>query len=139
MGHSPRVAYLGLDAFDVGVATSLIERGELPTLQRLLTEGASIETEAPAGVYVSAHWPTLFTGRDPARHQYFCWAQLMPGTYEDRLTTPHLIDGTPLWETLSDAGKRVAIMDVPHTWVPDRELNGAMVVEWGCHDRHFGT
>ena len=31
----------------------------------------------------------------------------------------------------------MAVFDVPHTVV--EELNGVMVVEWGCHDRHFGT
>ncbi len=30
-----------------------------------------------------------------------------------------------------------ALLDVPHSVV--EELNGVMVAEWGCHDRHFGT
>lgn len=138
MGENARVVYLGLDAFDVGLATDLMARGELPTLRRLLEEGASVATEAPAGVFVSAQWPTLFTGLDPAHHGYFCWKQFTPGTYDDHLTTPHQVDGRPFWETMSDAGKRVAIIDVPHTSAPE-QLNGTMLVEWGCHDRHFGT
>jgi predicted AlkP superfamily phosphohydrolase/phosphomutase len=130
--------YLGLDACDVRVATDLMAQGELPTLRRLLDDGASVETESPAGVFVTAQWATMFTGRDPARHGYLCWKHFTPGTYTDLETSPQMIDGRPFWEALSDAGRRVAIVDVPHTSAPE-QLNGTMLVEWGCHDRHFGT
>jgi hypothetical protein len=39
---------------------------------------------------------------------------------------------------VSDAGRRVAVLDVPHTR-PVEGLNGVQVSEWGAHDRHFGT
>lgn len=144
MGHeepaegSSHVVYLGLDACDAGIATQLARQGRMPTLRRLLDEAARVRTEAPAGVFVSANWPTLFTALDPARHGYLCWKQFVPGTYRDVQTTPEMVAGTPLWERLSDAGRRVAIVDVPHTRAP-AHMNGLMLVEWGCHDRHFGT
>jgi predicted AlkP superfamily phosphohydrolase/phosphomutase len=138
MSADHTVFYLALDACDAGIATRLAAEGRMPTLQRLLGEAAHIRTEAPAGVFVSANWPTLVTGLDPAHHGYFCWKQFVPGTYVDVPTTPDLVSGTPLWERLSDAGRRVAIVDVPHTRAP-AQLNGLMLVEWGCHDRHFGT
>lgn len=133
-----QVVYLALDACDAGLATRLAGQGHMPTLARLLAESAHVATRAPAGVFVSANWPTLITGLDPARHGYLCWKQLVPGTYRDEQTTPRQVAGRPLWERLSDAGRRVAVVDVPHTHAPE-QLNGLMVVEWGCHDRHFGT
>lgn len=135
---SSRVAYLGLDACDAGIATRLARAGRMPTLRRLLDEAARVQTEAPAGVFVSAVWPTLFTALDPANHGYLCWKQFVPGSYHDVPTTPDLVAGTPLWERLSEAGRRVAVVDVPHSRAPGH-LNGLMLVEWGCHDRHFGT
>jgi predicted AlkP superfamily phosphohydrolase/phosphomutase len=135
-GHG--VLYLALDACDAATAQRLATEGRMPTLQHLLIDSAHIETVAPPGVYASAIWPTFFTGLDPAHHGYFCWKQFSPGTYDDVSTTPDLIAGRPLWERVSDAGGRVAVVDVPHTRAPDA-LNGLMLVEWGCHDRHFGT
>ena len=137
-GADVRVAYLGLDAFDVHVATQLIDRGELPTLAGLLREGASVATESPAGVFVTAQYATMFTGRDPARHGYLCWKHFTPSSYADVENTPRIIDGRPFWDALSDAGRRVALLDVPHTSAPEH-FNGTMLIEWGCHDRHFGT
>jgi predicted AlkP superfamily phosphohydrolase/phosphomutase len=133
-----QVVYLALDACDAGLATQLARQGHMPTLARLLAESAHVATRAPAGVFVSANWPTLVTGLDPTRHGYLCWKQLVPGTYRDEQTSPRQIAGRPLWERLSDTGRRVAVVDVPHTHAPE-QLNGLMVVEWGCHDRHFGT
>src|SRR6185503_8401378 len=42
------------------------------------------------------------------------------------------------WAYVSDAGLRVAIVDQPQT-VIHPGLNGAMMTEWGLHDRNFGT
>ncbi|MCZ6504067.1 MAG: alkaline phosphatase family protein, partial [Gammaproteobacteria bacterium] len=39
----------------------------------------------------------------------------------------------PFWSTLSDAGKRVAIIDLPKTY-PTKGLNGIQVVDWANHD-----
>jgi len=140
-GADARVVYLGLDAFDAGVAAGLVAAGELPTLAKLLEEGASVSTESPAGVFVTAQYATMFTGRDPARHGYLCWKHFAAQSYEDIENTPDIIDGQPFWDALADAGQRLAILDVPHTRAPadGSGFNGTMLVEWGCHDRHFGT
>ena len=99
---------------------------------------ATVATEAPVGLFVSSMWPTLFTSTTVARHGYHCWDTIDPATYRRRETTPDEVIGVPFWELLSDAGRRVAVLDVPHTRVR-RPIDGVMLVEWGCHDRHFGT
>jgi len=109
----------------------------MPAMAALLEGAAVVDTLAPEGVFVSANWPTLFTATRPDRHRYLCWEEIRGGTYEHRYTTPHDVHGRPFWERLSDADRRVAVFDVPHTVV--RPLDGAMVSEWGCHDRHLGT
>ena len=59
------------------------------------------------------------------------------GTYVYRQTDPTMIRGETIWQRMSDAGKRSRSSTCPTPW--SRELNGVMVSEWGCHDRHFGT
>ena len=50
---------------------------------------------------------------------------------------PCEIEGRPFWRSISDAGRRVAVIDVPHSHAGE-QLNGIEISEWGCHDRHFG-
>ena len=128
---------IALDAADPGLVREFARAGEMPNVARLLGESAQVQTLAPMGVFVGANWPTLFTATRPDRHGFLCWDEFRGGTYEYRETDPTIIRGTPLWEHLSEAGKRVAVIDVPHALA--RPVNGAMVVEWGCHDRHLGT
>jgi predicted AlkP superfamily phosphohydrolase/phosphomutase len=109
----------------------------MPTLARLLDDAAVADTVAPAGVFVSANWPTIFTASSPDRHGYLCWDEIRGASYEDRQTSPREVRGAPLWRRMSEAGRRVAVLDVPHSLV--EPLNGVMVSEWGCHDRHHGT
>ena len=53
------------------------------------------------------------------------------------MDTPAGLGGTPFWKLASDAGRRVAVLDVPLTRL-DRGLNGVHVVGWGGHDSVSG-
>src|SRR4051812_8885997 len=128
---------LALDAADPGLVHALARAGDMPAMAGLLGRAAVVDTLAPPGVFVSANWPTIFTATSPDRHRYLCWEEICGGTYEHRWTDPGMVRGTPFWHPLSDAGRRVAVLDVPHSLLAP--LNGAMLVEWGCHDRHRGT
>jgi predicted AlkP superfamily phosphohydrolase/phosphomutase len=128
---------VALDAADPTLVAELARQGAMPTMRRLLDEAAIVETRAPMGVFVGANWPTLFTATEPDRHHFLCWEEIRGGTYDHVETDPTMMRGTPIWERLSDAGRRVAVVDVPHAIA--RPVNGAMLIEWGCHDRHLGT
>jgi predicted AlkP superfamily phosphohydrolase/phosphomutase len=137
MTSKARVMVIALDAADPGLVRSLARAGEMPAMADFLERAAAVPTLAPMGVFVSANWPTIFTATSPDRHGYLCWNEYVGGTYDYRETDPTMMRGAPFWETLSDAGRRVAVIDVPHSLA--RPVNGAMLVEWGCHDRHLGT
>src|SRR3954469_6612355 len=120
-----RVLALALDAADPGLVRRLAEAGEMPAMAGLLRDAAIVETRAAAGVFVSANWPTIFTSTLPDRHHYLCWDEYVGGTYDSRETKPTSVRGTPWGERLSEAGRAVAVLDVPHS-IP-REVNGVMV------------
>lgn len=137
MNGPAKILVVALDACDPGTIRDLAATGEVPTLARLLETSASATTHNPHGLFVGSLWSSFFTARTAARTGFHCWEEVDTRTYERRLTSPLEIRGTPFWETLSDAGKRVAVLDVPHSRA-DKPLNGVMVSEYACHDRHFG-
>ncbi|MGW5702755.1 alkaline phosphatase family protein [Amycolatopsis japonica] len=137
MTEPAKILVVALDACDPTTIRELAAAGEVPTLARLLETSASATTHNPYGLFVGSLWSSFFTARTAARTGFHCWEEVDTKTYERRLTSPLEIRGTPFWETLSDAGKRVAVLDVPHSRA-DKPINGAMVSEYACHDRHFG-
>jgi predicted AlkP superfamily phosphohydrolase/phosphomutase len=132
-----KILLIGLDAADPDVMRAMAARGELPTLARLLETGAAAPTRNPYGLFVGSLWSSFFTARFASRTGFHCWEEVDTRSYERRLTSALEIRGTPFWETLSDAGRRVAVLDVPHSRV-NRPVDGVVMCEYGCHDRHFG-
>src|SRR5436190_23571843 len=115
MSSKARVMVIALDAADPGLIRELARAGEMPAIASFFEGAAEVSTLAPVGVCVSANWPTIFTASFPDRHGYLCWNEFVGGTYDYRETDPTMVRGTPFWETLSEAGRRVAVIDVPHS------------------------
>src|SRR5262249_39827333 len=86
-----------------------------------------------AGFFVSAVWPSIFTGASPARHGRFSGVQLRPASYELEQFDPSQLRAEPLWSALSREGRRCAVVDVPHT-APTPDFNGAQLCGWGNPD-----
>ena len=133
-----RVLFVGLDSADKTLVQRWCEQGELPTLSRLMRQSTRAKTLNPPGLFVGAIWPSFYTGCSAARHGRFAYRQLIHGTYETHEMTTADIDGVPFWRHLSDAGRRVGIIDVPKSRLtPD--INGFHFVDWGTHDADFSV
>jgi predicted AlkP superfamily phosphohydrolase/phosphomutase len=128
---------LALDACDPRLARRFAAEGDMPNLARVLDGSTVAPVLTDPGLFVGSVWASVSTARDPATHGFHCWQVSDPDSYDLRDTTPDEIDGTAFWYHLSDAGHRVAVLDVPHSKA-DRPIHGVQLVEWGCHDRHFG-
>ena len=85
------------------------------------------------GVFAGATWPSFGTGRSPAHHRRFFRLQARAGDYGEVPFPATAIEGPYFWERLSQAGKRVAALDVPLAKLSplDKGLN---LVDWGSHD-----
>ncbi len=126
---------IGLDSCDPAIAQRFAAAGQLPTLGRLFNRAARCPVRNSFGVFVNSVWMNFATGLRPDRHQFHCWEEVDVASYRLRQTTPPSVP--TFWRSLSDAGRKVAVLDVPHSRA-DAPINGLHVVEWGCHDRHFG-
>ncbi len=129
---------VGLDACERSLALRLAREGAMPVLAALLERGAHGRIENSPGLFGGSVWPSFSTGVGPGTHGRYCFSQFDPGTYKLRTTSAaHDIKGVPYWERLSEAGRRVAVFDVPHT-APCAGLNGVQVVDWAAHDGKVG-
>lgn len=137
-GRPARLVVLGIDAGSPDLLDRWIADGSLPHLARLAATGTTGRTRGVEGFFIGATWPSMYTGTTPARHGVHYLLELARGTYELRLAAQEaFVRRPPFWRALSDAGQRVAVLDVPLTRL-EQGLHGVQVVEWGGHDALYG-
>ena len=132
-----RVLFLAVDAGDWDLIRDWSDAGRLPTFRTLRETAAWSTTSNPTGLFVGAVWPSFWTGLSPARHGRYCFEQIRTGAYDFYKVTPRDTRGVPFWDTLSNSGRRVAVIDVPKTF-PSSGIHGVQVVDWGTHDPDLG-
>jgi predicted AlkP superfamily phosphohydrolase/phosphomutase len=106
----------------------------MPNVQSLLDQAAVASTSNPPSCYVSATWPTLWSGLSPAEHGRSSPGYIGEGTFEVHRRQLADIKATPFWTALAQAGRRAAVIDVPHSLATPIG-DGVQIVNWGTHDR----
>lgn len=134
-GRAPLVV-IGLDACDPATVRRMAAAGKLPVIARFMAEGSRSGVRNPYGLFVGAVWINFITGVRPDRHGFHSWDRIDRQSYAYRLNQPE-IRHPPFWDAVGEAGRRVALIDVPHARFAE-PINGVAIAEWGCHDRHFG-
>jgi len=132
MTDATKIMFIGLDSADPDLIREWSAEGALPNLKRLLDTGAwgpVLGTLFGTGAY----WPSVFSGVNPARHGRYSSRQIVRGTYDTYRFTNSDIKRAPFWIALSRAGRRVAIIDVPHA-PPSNDVNGMEICYWAMHD-----
>jgi predicted AlkP superfamily phosphohydrolase/phosphomutase len=131
--------FVGLDAVDPLLLERWTADGALPRLSSFIHGAASFGLANPLAVIGGGVWQDLGTGRSCGRAGIFFPArQLHTGETAPRQVALDEVDPRAFWTAASDAGLRVAVVDIPHS-VPPPDLNGIFVSEWGTHDRLFGA
>ncbi|MET0849834.1 MAG: alkaline phosphatase family protein [Candidatus Rokuibacteriota bacterium] len=126
---------IGLDAAEHRLVSRWCDAGDLPTLRSLRDAGAFGLVRSPDGIGDDGAWASFCTGVLPARHGRYHHRQLQPGRYTVGSVGP--LGRSPFWETLSHAGRRLAIVDVPKS-PQSAELNGVRISNWLVHGRNGG-
>ncbi len=142
-----KVLVIGLDGLEPSLVEALLAAGRLPNLARLRDQGhyARVATTSPAQTPVA--WSTFATGVNPGRHGIFDFIRRHPQNYTPDLSfsryeqknpfvhpkAVNLRQGTPVWQTLSEAGLTATILRCPCTYPPD-PLHGHMLAGMGVPD-----
>ena len=134
---------VGIDSSTFRIIGPLVEAGELPTLQRLLAEGAhgnllsTIPSVTPPG------WVTSYTGVNPGKHGVFDFkdhTRYIEGSPEHRLasTSSSSIRAPTFWSLLNDAGVSTGLLNLPMTY-PVGPVRGYVVAGTPCGDDPEGS
>jgi predicted AlkP superfamily phosphohydrolase/phosphomutase len=132
------VVVIGFDAMDRRLAGALMDAGRMPTLAGLRRSGTTASLGSPPGLVVGSIWPTIWSGRPPGDHAFYCFRQVQPRTYRIRRYTPRDIPVEPFWMPLARTGRRVCAFDVPLV-APTSPVDGVHIVDWGTHDSILPT
>lgn len=131
MNGKPIIA-IGLDGADHNLIQRWCDEGFLPTISSLMKQGCWGILDSTGDVSSGSVWSTFMTSVSPAKHGVFYGhRELKKGTYRIHKKYADEIKGKPFWYWLSNAGKRIAIFDIPHTY-PIDGLNGFQIVAWGA-------
>jgi predicted AlkP superfamily phosphohydrolase/phosphomutase len=139
---------IGLDGLEPTIVEAMLDRGELPNLDRIRRSGSysRLKTTYPAQTPVA--WSSFATGTNPGGHGIFDFISRDPASYlpdaalsrferpKSVFAAPQVVNqrtGVPLWRTLSEAGIPSVVLRCPCTFPPD-ELNGRMMSGVGVPD-----
>ncbi len=120
------IAIVGLDGATWDLAGPFMEAGEMPTLRRLVTRGVSGVLRSTTPPVTFPAWSSFMTGVNPGKHGIFDFTRRLPGTYEIAFVTSRDRRVPTIWQLLSEAGRRVAVLGVPTTYPPEA-VNGIVV------------
>jgi predicted AlkP superfamily phosphohydrolase/phosphomutase len=126
LGAARRVVVIGLDGVPYSFATRLVREGRMPNLARIFQAGTLRPLTSTWPFVSSVAWSSFMTGCNPGKHNIYGFVDRRLNTYNVFLPTSETMRAEPIWTTLSRAGKRVGVMNVPVTY-PPREVNGLMV------------
>ncbi|MFL7838122.1 MAG: alkaline phosphatase family protein [Candidatus Promineifilaceae bacterium] len=121
-----KVIVIGLDGADWRLLKPWIEQGYLPTLARLVAEGASGPLRSTIRPESSVAWSSFATGVNPGQHGIFGFVNHEPNSYRFKLANSSSIRVPRFWDILSKAGRRVGLLNIPFTY-PPVPVNGFLV------------
>ncbi|MDB9529342.1 alkaline phosphatase family protein [Oscillatoria sp. CS-180] len=125
-----RVVVIGLDSADPDLIQLWAKEGRLPFIRSLLEKGSWARLMSTRGMFSDSPWPTFNTGVPPSKHGFYNFQAIQQGTTDIVRVGEHCSRFLPFWWLLRDAGKRVAIFDVPKT-KPIPGIDGIQVAGWG--------
>jgi predicted AlkP superfamily phosphohydrolase/phosphomutase len=126
-GADPQqVMVISLDGTTWDILQPWMQAGFLPNLASLTWQGVWGRLQSTIPPVTIPAWTTFQTGMNPGKHGLFHFTRYQPGSYETPLVNARDIAQPTLSRILSDAGRRVATINVPMTY-PPRPVNGLVV------------
>jgi predicted AlkP superfamily phosphohydrolase/phosphomutase len=121
-----RVLVVGLDGATFDLIKPWAREGHLPTLARLLQQGAHGTLASTIPPMTAPAWTSFATGTNPGQHRLYDWIAREPDSYHFTPVTALDAQVPTIYTLLSEAGRRVCVLNVPMTY-PAVPVNGVMI------------
>ena len=131
MSEKERTLVVGIDGGCWPYLNPLLESGQLPAIQKLVTEGVHGILESTMPPVTPVAWTSFATGKNPGKHGIFSWLWRRPGTWEFLPFSGSQRVGSPWWSYLNDKGLRVGLVNIPMTY-PPAPLEGFTICGFGA-------
>jgi len=121
-----KVLVIGMDGATFDLIDPWIKEGKLPILEECIRQGTrSALLSTPLSNSAQA-WSSFITGKNPGKHGIYDFFETLPYSYGVRFLNASFRSGKSLWRMVSEAGKKVGIINVPITY-PAEEVNGFLI------------
>lgn len=114
--RKPRVLVIGLDGATFDLLDGWMERGLMPNLRRLATEGSRAVLRSVIPPVTAPAWTSFATGVRPGKHGIFDFRRRQPGQLARRFISSRDVRAPTIWDMLTDAGMQTGIINVPVTY-----------------------
>ena len=123
---APKILVIGLDGATFDLIDPWVKEGKLPALAECLKEGTrSTLLSTPLSNSAQA-WSSFITGKNPGKHGIYDFFEARQDSYGVQFLNASFRKGKSLWRLVSDAGKKVGVMNVPMTY-PAEAVNGVFL------------
>ncbi len=120
-----RLIVVGLDGGCPDLIENWIAQGKLPNLKKLIDRGSKAILKSTILPITPTAWTSFLTGKNPGKHGVFDFTERKEGLHELRLVLVGQKPGS-LWKILTQADKRVIVINVPMTYPPTK-VKGVMI------------
>ena len=121
-----RVLVIGLDGATFDLIKPWAADGYLPTLKRLLDEGAHGSLRSTVPPMTGPAWTSFATGVNPGKHRLYDWIAREPDSYRFLPVTAVDCRAPTIYSLLGQLDRRVCVLNVPMTY-PPLPVNGVQV------------
>lgn len=124
-----KVLIIGLDSADPKlVFEEFLEL--MPNMRMLVSNGAYGKLRSSIPPITTPAWVVMATGKSPGKLGLYGFRHRKNYSYTDIwIASSYAVKEPALWEILSNAGKKVCLVGVPHTY-PPKPVNGYLVSDF---------
>jgi predicted AlkP superfamily phosphohydrolase/phosphomutase len=113
-----KVFVIGLDGGTLDLLGPWLQEGKLPHIKELMTKGINGQLESTVPPQTAVAWSSFMTGKNPGKHGLFDFIVQEKDGYGLQVVDSRFRRGKTIWDTVSEAGGRVVVLNVPTTYPP---------------------
>lgn len=155
---SEKVLILGFDGMDPRIVRSMVQKGELPNIRKIMQTGTFSNMLSTAPPESPCAWASFMTGKDPAGHGVFGFVTRNPDDYmpvdnsapirsggksvrigdwnvpyKGGSSRPNR-EGTPFWDYIMDREVESTVVKMPSNYPPSEMKRGRAISGMGTPD-----